>query len=320
MEQALGYALTRVQFGEPIANFPRVSDKLAMMAVEIMIARQLTYYAARQKDCGRRCDLEAGMAKLLAARVAWAAADNAVQIHGGNGFAVEFPVSRLLCDARILSIFEGAAEIQAQVIARRLLDGDELKSCIPHCAYRKPGTARTPRQANRPHWTWCGSLIRFATAKRVFRSGSREESVQLPKHWSGSYRDDRMYVMRITSDFDKDDNGSVEAAFGHVEASDNLKPALVITYRNVPSLPAIRVDEFPTVLDAVEYIKTLEPTCPRVSLGGKSPEPTPSWQEHLSWLHERGLKSAAQGNAPMPDWAKGNPTAREMFMLTPKGD
>jgi (2S)-methylsuccinyl-CoA dehydrogenase len=123
MEQALTYTTQRVQFGEPILNFPRVSDKIAMMAVEIMIARQLTYYAARQKDSGRRCDLEAGMAKLLAARVAWAAADNAVQVHGGNGFAVEFPVSRILCDARILNIFEGAAEIQAQVIARRLLDG-----------------------------------------------------------------------------------------------------------------------------------------------------------------------------------------------------
>ena len=123
MEQALTYATQRVQFGEPIANFPRVSDKIAMMAVEIMVARQLTYYAARQKDSGRRCDLEAGMAKLLAARVAWAAADNAVQVHGGNGFALEFPVSRILCDARILNIFEGAAEIQAQVIARRLLDG-----------------------------------------------------------------------------------------------------------------------------------------------------------------------------------------------------
>jgi (2S)-methylsuccinyl-CoA dehydrogenase len=123
MEQALEYAQNRVQFGEPIVSFPRVSDKLAMMAVEIMIARQLTYYAAREKDSGRRCDLEAGMAKLLAARIAWSNADNAVQIHGGNGFAMEFPVSRILCDARILSIFEGAAEIQAQVIARRLLDG-----------------------------------------------------------------------------------------------------------------------------------------------------------------------------------------------------
>jgi (2S)-methylsuccinyl-CoA dehydrogenase len=123
MEEALRYAQARRQFGEAIINFPRVADKIAMMAAEIMMARQLTYFAARQKDSGRRCDLEAGMAKLLAARVAWSAADNAVQIHGGNGFALEFPVSRLLCDARILSIFEGAAEIQAQVIARRLLDG-----------------------------------------------------------------------------------------------------------------------------------------------------------------------------------------------------
>jgi (2S)-methylsuccinyl-CoA dehydrogenase len=123
MELALRYAEERTQFGEPIVHFPRVADKIAMMAAEIMIARQLTYFAARQKDSGRRCDLEAGMAKLLAARVAWAAADNAVQIHGGNGFALEYPVSRVLCDARILSIFEGAAEIQAQVIARRLLEG-----------------------------------------------------------------------------------------------------------------------------------------------------------------------------------------------------
>ena len=123
MEQALDYAHNRVQFGGPIVGFPRVADKIVMMAVEIMIARQLTYHAAREKDSGRRCDLEAGMAKLLAARVAWAAADNAVQVHGGNGFALEFPVSRILCDARILNIFEGAAEIQAQVIARRLLDG-----------------------------------------------------------------------------------------------------------------------------------------------------------------------------------------------------
>jgi (2S)-methylsuccinyl-CoA dehydrogenase len=123
MDQGLAYSQQRSQFARPIVEFPRVADKLAMMAVEILIARQLTYFAARQKDSGRRCDLEAGMAKLLAARVAWAAADNAVQIHGGNGFALEFPVSRILCDARILNIFEGAAEIQAQVIAKRLLDG-----------------------------------------------------------------------------------------------------------------------------------------------------------------------------------------------------
>ena len=122
LDEGLSYATARVQFGKPLIAFPRVADKLAMMAVELMMARQLTYHAARQKDGGQRCDLEAGMAKLFAARVAWAAADSAVQIHGGNGFALEFKASRLLCDARILNIFEGAAEIQAQVIARRLLE------------------------------------------------------------------------------------------------------------------------------------------------------------------------------------------------------
>ncbi len=122
LDIGLRYGIERVQFGKPIINFPRVSDKLVMIAAEILFARQLTYYSARKKDAGERCDLEAGMAKLLAARMAWAAADNALQIHGGNGFALEYPISRVLCDARILSIFEGAAEIQAHVIARRLLE------------------------------------------------------------------------------------------------------------------------------------------------------------------------------------------------------
>ena len=122
LETGMQYALDRKQFGKALIAFPRVAGKLAMMAVEIMIARQLTYFSAWQKDHDRRCDLEAGMAKLLGARVAWAAADNALQIHGGNGFALEYRISRILCDARILNIFEGAAEIQAQVIARRLLD------------------------------------------------------------------------------------------------------------------------------------------------------------------------------------------------------
>ncbi|WP_343116200.1 acyl-CoA dehydrogenase family protein [Ostreiculturibacter nitratireducens] len=122
LEEGLRYAEDRKQFGKSLIAFPRVAGKLAMMAVEIMIARQLTYHSAWQKDHDKRCDLEAGMAKLLGARVAWAAADNALQIHGGNGFALEYKISRILCDARILNIFEGAAEIQAQVIARRLLD------------------------------------------------------------------------------------------------------------------------------------------------------------------------------------------------------
>ena len=123
LDLGLKYALDRKQFGKAIIKFPRVADKLALMAAEIMAARQLCYYAAREKDAGRRCDVEAGMAKLLGARIAWSAADNALQIHGGNGFALEFEISRVLCDARILNIFEGAAEIQAQVIARRILEG-----------------------------------------------------------------------------------------------------------------------------------------------------------------------------------------------------
>ncbi|MFN3723387.1 MAG: acyl-CoA dehydrogenase family protein [Paracoccaceae bacterium] len=122
LDVGLQYAEDRKQFGKALIEFPRVAGKLAIMAVEIMVARQLTYFSAWQKDHDKRCDLEAGMAKLLGARVAWAAADNSLQIHGGNGFALEYQISRILCDARILNIFEGAAEIQAQVIARRLLD------------------------------------------------------------------------------------------------------------------------------------------------------------------------------------------------------
>ncbi len=122
LELGLAYALDRKQFGQEIYAFPRVADKLTMMAAELLAARQLTYFSAQRKDSGKRCDLEAGMAKLLAARVAWAAADNALQIHGGNGFALEYPISRVLADARILNIFEGAGEIQAMVIARRLLE------------------------------------------------------------------------------------------------------------------------------------------------------------------------------------------------------
>src|SRR5260370_5474795 len=121
LELGLAYALERSQFGKQLIAFPRVSHKLAMMATETMVARQLTYFAAREKDGGRRCDIEAGMAKLLATRIASSNADNALQLHGGNGYALEYPVTRVPCDARILNIFEGAAEIQAQIIARGLL-------------------------------------------------------------------------------------------------------------------------------------------------------------------------------------------------------
>lgn len=121
LDLSISYASERKQFGKKLIEFPRVFNKICLVICEIALCRQLTYFAAQRKDEGRRCDLEAGMAKLMAARVAWSAADNGVQIHGGNGFALEYPISRLLCDSRILNIFEGAAEIQAQVIARRML-------------------------------------------------------------------------------------------------------------------------------------------------------------------------------------------------------
>ena len=121
LELGLSYAKDRSQFGKPIIKFPRIFNKLAWMLVETTIARQITLFSAREKDNDVRCDIEAGMAKLLAARVAWSNADSALQIHGGNGYALEYPVSRILCDARILNIFEGAAEIQAQIVIKGLL-------------------------------------------------------------------------------------------------------------------------------------------------------------------------------------------------------
>jgi (2S)-methylsuccinyl-CoA dehydrogenase len=127
LELGFEYAQNRMQFGKPIIEFERIYGKLARMVVEIMGVRQLTYMAARKKDQGGRCDVEAGMAKLLAARLAWSAADNALQIHGGNGYAIETPISRVLCDARILNIFEGAAEMQAEIIARGLMPRNKDK-------------------------------------------------------------------------------------------------------------------------------------------------------------------------------------------------
>ena len=122
LDLAMSYAINRKQFNKSIINFQRVFNKIALMIVEIALGRQLTYFAAKNKDLGYRCDLEAGMAKLLCARIAWSSADNSLQIHGGNGYAIEYEISRILCDARVLNIFEGSAEIQAQIIANRLLE------------------------------------------------------------------------------------------------------------------------------------------------------------------------------------------------------
>ena len=177
LEVGMQYAEDRKQFGKSLINFPRVSGKLAMMAVEIMVARQLTYFSAWEKDHDQRCDLEAGMAKLLGARVAWAAADNALQIHGGNGFALEYQISRILCDARILNIFEGAAEIQAQVIARRLLKVRKVGS------HDKDTEKHPHRNARRSH---DAGPATFGTSR-----SRRRKSCQRRRRWRGCRRSNR---------------------------------------------------------------------------------------------------------------------------------
>jgi hypothetical protein len=126
------------------------------------------------------------------------------------------------------------------------------------------------------------------------------------EHWSGTYRDDRMYVMRITRGATRQvEAGSqplTETLTGPPPSEGGWTPAvLLITYRNVPSLPAVRSDTFNTFEKALEYVKKVEPTCPRVSLAGRSPIPTPSWEEHLAWLHRQQLRSAAEGDQPQPD-------------------
>ena len=123
-------------------------------------------------------------------------------------------------------------------------------------------------------------------------------------HWSGKYRDDRMFVMRITKGASRSVDGIVETLTGPKPAGAGwVESILLITYRNVPSLPATRTDDFQSMDDAVQYVKRVEPTCPRVSLGGRVPEPTPTWTEHLDWLHGLGLRSAVEGDQPRPDWA-----------------
>ena len=121
LDLAISYANNRTQFDKKLVSFQRIYNKIALMIAEIILGRQLLYFAARNKDKGHRCDIEAGMAKLLCGRIAWACADNSLQIHGGNGYALEYDISRVLCDSRVLSIFEGTAEIQAQIIGKRIL-------------------------------------------------------------------------------------------------------------------------------------------------------------------------------------------------------
>jgi (2S)-methylsuccinyl-CoA dehydrogenase len=121
LDAAVQYAQERQQFGRPIAEFQVISHKLAHMATEVEAARQLTYYAAQMKDSGQRSDLEAGMAKLFAADMVERVTSDALQIFGGYGYAMEYPAHRFWRDGRIFKIFEGTSEIQAEVIAKRLV-------------------------------------------------------------------------------------------------------------------------------------------------------------------------------------------------------
>ena len=120
-EDATAYAKDRKQFGQPIIGFQAIQFMLADMATDIAAARLLIHHAARLHDAGQPIAKEAAQAKLFTTDMAMKHVSNALQIHGGNGYAIEFPISRVLCDARILNIFEGAAEIQAHIIARGLL-------------------------------------------------------------------------------------------------------------------------------------------------------------------------------------------------------
>jgi alkylation response protein AidB-like acyl-CoA dehydrogenase len=121
-ECAVKYAKDRKQFGQPIGDFQVIRHKLAHMAVEIEAGRQLCYYAASEKDTGRRCDYEAGLAKAFAAEMAERVTREAMQVHGGYGYSMEFEAQRFWRDARVLSIFEGTSEIQYEVIGRRIME------------------------------------------------------------------------------------------------------------------------------------------------------------------------------------------------------
>ena len=120
-DDALAYAQQRESFGKPIWQHQSVGNLLADMATRYSAARQLLLHAARTLDSGRRCDLEAGMAKLFASEAAMEIALNAIRVHGGYGYSTEFDVERYFRDAPLMIVGEGTNEIQRNVIARQLV-------------------------------------------------------------------------------------------------------------------------------------------------------------------------------------------------------
>ena len=120
-DDALAYAQQRESFGKPIWQHQSVGNLLADMATRYSAARQLLLHAARTLDSGRRCDLEAGMAKLFASEAAMEIALNAIRVHGGYGYSTEFDVERYFRDAPLMIVGEGTNEIQRNVIAAQLI-------------------------------------------------------------------------------------------------------------------------------------------------------------------------------------------------------
>ncbi|MDN5767402.1 MAG: acyl-CoA dehydrogenase family protein [Humibacillus sp.] len=121
LEDALAYAQQRESFGKPIWKHQAIGHYLADMATKLEAARQLTLHAARIYDSGRRADMEAGMAKLLASETAMEIALSAIRIHGGYGYSTEFDVERYFRDAPLMIVGEGTNEIQRNVIAQQLV-------------------------------------------------------------------------------------------------------------------------------------------------------------------------------------------------------
>ncbi|WP_173916393.1 acyl-CoA dehydrogenase [Halobacillus sp. Marseille-Q1614] len=120
LDKALAYAKERKQFGQPISNFQAIQFKLADMAMEVELARNMVLKAAWLKDQGKPFSKEAAFAKLYASETAFRSANQAIQIHGGYGYMREYEVERFLRDAKLLEIGEGTSEIQRMVIARQL--------------------------------------------------------------------------------------------------------------------------------------------------------------------------------------------------------
>lgn len=127
-EESIRYAQQRETFGRPIAQHQAIQFKLAEMGTKLQAARLMCYDAAQRKQRGERSDLQAGMAKYFCSETCWEICQEALRIHGGNGYAAEYPIERLYRDAPLMIVGEGTNEIQKMVIGRRLLEDHAVES------------------------------------------------------------------------------------------------------------------------------------------------------------------------------------------------